>query len=604
MVVIVQNLHGFRGRETRDGKHAMKLDKTIAGTKRLTPEELSELSPQRSAVSLLVYHAEGTSSHALLEGCPLVVGRHASLAIPDSSLSREHARFELIDAEVWVEDLGSTNGTRVNGAMVSERQRLNAGDEVLLGSVCVSIHSLERAHVADGLESHEGFGRLLEHEARRCRGLGGALALLMIEHVGDSPLGRWFPTLRSALRPMDVAGAYSSHIVEVLLPGASARLAGDMAAQLMGELGHEFRCGVAGYPWAGSSADELLGVCLQAAHRCTADRPIYPSPKRGETEPEPGVKAEAPVVLSPKMRELYRVAQHVARSDIAVLIHGETGAGKELVARAIHHGSPRKERKLLCLNCGAIPEQLVESALFGHERGAFSGADQRRPGVFERAAGGTVFLDEIGELSASAQVALLRVLEQKRLTRVGGADEVPIDVRVVAATHQDLQAMCEAKTFRLDLLYRLNAMVLELPPLRERREELEALARHFLILANRQNQRQISGFSSEALEALRQHGWPGNVRELRNVVERAVVIAAGSAITLEDLPAALRRLGPAPKPAATAEEALDDAELFETELDFKAAYCACDRNKAETSRRLRIPLRTLINKLQHYDLEG
>jgi DNA-binding NtrC family response regulator len=601
----------------------MTLDKTIVGTKKLSPEQLSDQSRRRTAVSLLVYHRDGTSTHALVEGQPLVVGRHAAVEIPDASLSREHARFDLVGSEVWVEDLGSTNGTRVNGEVITGRQRVNAGDEVLLGSVCVSIHALAPARTEAGLDNHDQFERLLDHEVRRCRCLGGQLALLMVEHVGESPLGRWFPNLQAELRSMDVAGAYSPKIVEVLLPEASDRFALDVANRALAALGREFRCGVAGYPWAGSSADELLGVCSQAQHACTAASPIHRAPDQLVGEPPEATAAnEQPIVLCPQMRELYRLVHHVARSDIAVLIRGETGAGKELVARAIHRNSSRADRKLCCLNCGAIPEQLAESALLGHERGAFTGAEQQRPGIFERAAGGTVFLDEVGELPPGAQVALLRVLEQKVLTRVGGTAEITVDVRVVAATHQDLEAMCEAKTFRLDLLYRLNTMVLELPPLRERREELEALAHHFLVLANRQNRRQIGGFTPEALGAMRRHTWPGNVRELRNAVERAVVIAAGNAITLDDLPVVIRRLvSPSPPPGdqfaplGSDHPAHGGQPLFESGVDFKTrvqrfeadlierAYRACDYNKSETSRRLRIPLRTLINKLQQYHID-
>jgi len=211
-----------------------------------------------------------------------------------------------------------------------------------------------------------------------------------------------------------------------------------------------------------------------------------------------------------------------------------TGTGKEVLARLIHEGGPRRDKPLVAVNCGAIPAELLESTLFGHERGAFTGAGQQQKGLFEAADGGTIMLDEVGELPAAAQVALLRVLEEKRVRRVGATREIEVDVRVIAATHRDLEAMVEARSFRRDLFYRLNGVDVTLPPLRARREDIAPLAERFLKKAAKANGREVRSIAPEAMVLLKEYGWPGNVRELRNAVERAVVIA--EAARLLDMP--------------------------------------------------------------------
>jgi DNA-binding NtrC family response regulator len=333
---------------------------------------------------------------------------------------------------------------------------------------------------------------------------------------------------------------------------------------------------------------------------------------------------QGPICVSPGMVEVYNLVDRVANEAIPVLIQGETGTGKEVIARAIHERSRRAERPFCSLNCGAIPATLVESALFGHEKGAFSGASQRTKGVFEAADEGTVFLDEIGELSSAAQVALLRVLETKRVTRVGGSQEVATNVRVVAATHRDLEEMCQEGTFRLDLLFRLNTMVITVPPLRDRLEEIGALSEHFIALANRDNERQVAGVSPAVLTALRRHHWPGNVRELRNVIDRAVVICRGETIELQDLPGPIVSLcgslagGVHAGPGRinnvhddhTGDGSDDGGVDFKTQVQqfearlIAAALHECGFNKTATARRLQVPIRTLANKILAYELDG
>ncbi len=250
------------------------------------------------------------------------------------------------------------------------------------------------------------------------------------------------------------------------------------------------------------------------------------------------------VGTSPSMVEVYRLAARVASADMAVLIVGETGTGKELIARAIHAGSPRADRPFVPIDCSALPEPLVESELFGHERGAFTGAVATRRGLFEAAAGGTIFLDEVGELPAALQPKLLRVLQEHEIRRVGGTEQVPVDVRVIAATHRDLRTRVTAGDFREDLYFRLNVVTIHLPPLRERVADIPLLAHHFVEKYATARQRPAPALSPEALARLSSHSWPGNVRELENVVERAVTLVTGPVLLAEDL--ALEGVAPAP----------------------------------------------------------
>jgi DNA-binding NtrC family response regulator len=242
---------------------------------------------------------------------------------------------------------------------------------------------------------------------------------------------------------------------------------------------------------------------------------------------------------SPKMQEVLKTVSMVAPLKTTVLITGESGTGKEVISKAIHFNSPRAKEPLVAINCAAIPENLLESSLFGHERGAFTDAHARQLGHFERAHRGTIFLDEIGEMNPGTQAKLLRVLEQGSFVRVGGQQSIDVDVRVIAATNRDLERGLEEGAFRHDLYYRLNVVAIELPPLRERPEDLALLMRHFLVVKAKELGLPEKSFNHEALEVLEQHRWPGNVRELENVIERALALSQGAVLGREDLPANL-----------------------------------------------------------------
>ncbi len=342
------------------------------------------------------------------------------------------------------------------------------------------------------------------------------------------------------------------------------------------------------------------------------------------------------VVNSQKMRDVQKLAERVACSPVPVMIQGETGTGKELVARAIHDNSDRADKPFVAVNCAAIPETLFESTIFGYERGAFTGAEKTTAGLFERAQQGTVFLDEIGELSASAQAALLRVTETSGFHRVGGNRELISRARIITATHRNIDSMTEQGSFRRDLFYRLNILVVEVPPLRERTEDIESLARYFLCQIRQQWHRPGLDIHPDAIGSMLQYPWPGNVRELRNAIERAALICPDDVIRLADLPKSVRDRsldmatigdGDGLKRIVSHDESesiypqdiKDDAPPCPAE-DMTVSYKdrvrayeiamiteALKRTKGKRKQAaalLRLPLRTLTHKLKAYELRA
>ncbi|GFM38603.1 sigma-54-dependent transcriptional regulator [Desulfovibrio psychrotolerans] len=308
---------------------------------------------------------------------------------------------------------------------------------------------------------------------------------------------------------------------------------------------------------------------------------------------------------SAAMLELAEMIHTVAPTDATVLISGESGTGKELVAHAIHAASARAEKPFVAVNCAALTDTLLESELFGHERGAFTGADKRREGRFMQADGGTLFLDEIGEIPLLLQSKLLRALQQGEVQRVGSDTVLNVNVRVIAATNRDLFEEVQAGTFREDLYYRLNVIGLRVPPLRERRDDIPLLADFFLRRFAEKNRKMVKGATPQAMDALVRHDWPGNVRELENAMERAVIMTTGEYITLRELP---RNLSDAPLTdvpiSATGEPALAGLSLDELERRaIMATLKECGDNKSEAARRLGITRATLHNKLRRYGME-
>lgn len=307
---------------------------------------------------------------------------------------------------------------------------------------------------------------------------------------------------------------------------------------------------------------------------------------------------------SSKMKEVFNLIYKLCKVDTTVLVRGENGTGKELVARAIHFNSPRKSGSFVAINCGAIPENLMESELFGHEKGAFTGAIERKIGKFQLANNGTLFLDEIGELKPDMQVKLLRVLQEKKFTPVGGNREVKTTTRIIAATNRNLEKMMEEGTFREDLFYRLNVMPIFLPPLRERTDDLEALIQTFIKKFSKQHDHKIQGITPEALEALKTYRWPGNIRELENLIERAFIVESTDKITMNSLPDNVK---------TTTQEIKDntkvsftgpmDFDVFKEDMEKEFIINALKANNGrinQTVAHANIPKNTLLRKIRKY----
>jgi two-component system response regulator HydG len=305
------------------------------------------------------------------------------------------------------------------------------------------------------------------------------------------------------------------------------------------------------------------------------------------------------------MKKLVEMMAMIAPSDATVLITGDSGTGKELIARSLHYNSPRRGKPLTVVNCAAITETLLESELFGHEKGAFTGADRRREGRFMQADHSSIFLDEIGETSSTMQAKLLRVLQEKEIQRVGGEETLKVDVRIIAATNRELEKDVAEGRFREDLFYRLNVMPLNVPPLKERREDIPLLAQHFLKTFAEKNRKTIKGFVPLAMDMLVNHDWPGNVRELKNAIERAVILATGEHITENQMPLNITEQYGERAMRQPAEAGLLDGTHSLEDIEKEAilsALTASKGNKAEAARRLGITRKTLHNKLKGYDL--
>jgi two-component system response regulator HydG len=342
---------------------------------------------------------------------------------------------------------------------------------------------------------------------------------------------------------------------------------------------------------------------------------------------------------STEMKRIFAVIDKLSRVDTAVLIRGESGTGKELVAKALHFNGPRKDNRFVTINCSAIPETLIESEFFGHEKGSFTGADSRKIGKFQYADGGTLFLDEIGDISAGMQVKLLRALQEKRFTPIGANREIEVNVRIVAATNRNLEEMIKKGEFREDLFYRLNVLPIQLPPLRERKNDIQELTSYFIEKFNQQYQKKISGLDAEALELVLAHSWPGNIRELENVIEHAFVIETKTQLTVASLPESLTsrsqaKIGPLGLTTDLDDEE-DDGVLDQVagldsnfKLDVQGftldiAHLDFQANKEEFERRFlisalkafkgrinqtalhaNIPKKTLLRKLQKYGINA
>jgi two-component system response regulator AtoC len=317
-------------------------------------------------------------------------------------------------------------------------------------------------------------------------------------------------------------------------------------------------------------------------------------------------KFENIISVDGKMQDIFRLMTKVLNSDITVLIHGESGTGKELIARAIHYNGIRKDKPFVVINCASIPRELLESELFGHEKGSFTGAHARKIGKFELAHGGTIFLDEVGELEMTLQAKLLRVIQEKAFERVGGNDLIKSDVRILSATNRDLKKAVETKEFREDLFYRLNSFPINLPPLRARRGDILVLATHFLEVFNTKMHKEIKGFSKRALRMMYEYDWPGNIREMENAIERCIILTENTIIDLDDFPAHIRSTNDELKLEVSSSFFQDDIIIpFEKikEEALRHALKVTQGNILAAAKKLQLGRATIYRLLEKYHID-
>jgi DNA-binding NtrC family response regulator len=312
------------------------------------------------------------------------------------------------------------------------------------------------------------------------------------------------------------------------------------------------------------------------------------------------------IAISPKMKQVIEEAKSVCETNASVLIHGESGVGKEIIAKAIHNSGNRKNAPLIAVNCGAIPVSLLESEFFGYEKGAFTDAKDAKPGKFEQAHNGTLFLDEVGELPMDAQVKLLRVLEEKKVTRLGGNKSIPVDVRILCATNKNLDEKVKKGEFRLDLLYRLNIFSISIPPLRERQQDIPVLVETFIQRFNNEMNLNVKGITRQAMELLLNYLWPGNIRDLQNAIQSAMILAKCENITSDFLPARIKEsrdqaLQPVDENAGLDEQVKNQSAHTERILILEALE-KCQYNRTKTAGLLKISRKTLFNKMKMYGI--
>jgi two-component system, NtrC family, response regulator AtoC len=570
--------------------------------------------------SLVLYHADGVAAAELQEGRPLVVGRSSAcdLHVDLKQLSRRHAQFVREQDAVEVVDLDSRNGTFVDGERV-RRAQLRPGSVITLGDphwgMAVLVERLRSHTVGDSSLAlrrplgYDSFRNELTCAANDARIRGQSLALLMLRASAPGArahLGQWASSALARIDQCRAAGVYDAQTMLVLLIGLESERVRELAHMLTRALDdHGVVCGVAVLPGVAASCEELLHSAQRACLSAGPGNRVAFAQLELASAPAPDV--EHVVIQSPAMSELYRLITRVAPTDVTVLISGETGTGKEVIANSLHRLSSRRNGPFRAVNCAAIPSGLLEATLFGHEKGAFTGATRSAKGLFEQADGGTIFLDEVGELSPALQAALLRALESKRIMRVGAEAEVQLDVRILAATHRELERMVASEQFRNDLWYRLSAIELHVPPLRDRSEEIAPLIHHFMSLAGSRFDRRVDGVDDEAMARLLAYRWPGNVRELRNVIERAVLLARAPVLTLDDLPERVRAQAPLDAGSALAlvpEGSYQDrVREYEVRLIEEGLRIA-ENNQSRAAQLLKIPLRTLSRKIKQYAIKS
>ncbi|CAN99371.1 Sigma-54 dependent transcriptional regulator [Sorangium cellulosum So ce56] len=572
----------------------------------------------RAQTSGLLVVFEGTTSRlvSLPESGEIVIGRADAchVVLRQAGVSRQHARIWIDHGHTLIADLDSQNGTRLNGKVLSGTAVLHSGDEISLSEASIIFYTSPAHARQDGLLDAAAFRARVEAELTR------ALKYVRSVTVAALPLGARTDRASVRLSVDPVLGSIESvsllgdDTLLWLLPEHSAEEAEERARVLSNALAASFsavRVGLATFPDDGIDADTLLSAAREAGREA------------GEGEVQRASRTFKELLFGEHrvwiadvvMLRLYALIERLAKADLPVLVMGETGAGKELAATALHHLSPRAAKRLVTVNCAAMQESLIESELFGHERGAFTGAVATRIGALEAAEGGTVFLDELGELSLASQAKLLRALETRRITRVGSTREREVDFRVIAATNRNLEAEVKAGRFRQDLFFRLSAATVWLPPLRDRKRELLILARAFLDRACARAGRAPLELSAAAVQLLAQHAWPGNVRELRNLMDFIAATAVDETVEPWHIAHRVRPTDdkkgsgtePESEPAPPVESLTHFRPIAEeiAELERKRMLQAlhlASWNQTRAALALGMPLRTFVTKMRQYDL--
>jgi two-component system, NtrC family, response regulator AtoC len=556
----------------------------------------------QSRLKLLVFSGESVTTQVLPSSGELVIGRseecHLQVDVP--ALSRRHALLRM-GPPLTVEDLGSSNGTRLRGRKLEagERAQVAQGDAIEVGPVTLVVQRAAQASVTGRprrVWTHTYFEGRIEEECARAEVSGVPFTVLRVRLEGAASPAVVQEVMAEQFQPTDVIAAYGPGEYEAVVFGGRGASVAKKLAEALEKRGAPVRVGHAVYGPDGNDPDRLFG---EACARLESTTGPFDTDEVTQNTPA-GI-----VVKDPQMETLHALVKRVATSDIPVLLLGETGVGKEVFAEAVHTHSPRKRGPFLRLNCAALTETLLESELFGHEKGAFTGAVKAKAGLLESASGGTVLLDEIGEMPVSTQAKLLRVLEQKEVIRVGDVKPKAIDVRFIAATHRDLEAHIEKGTFRKDLYFRLNGVTLVIPPLRERQGEIESMAKHFISRAAKQFHKSPEPtLSPDALAMMKAYAWPGNLREMRNVLERATLLCNGSVIGPEDLPgekfAAGTLVRERPVGPASAAPGSGSAEFEAERQRIMAALEANGGNQTLAAKQLGISRRTMLNRLDAY----
>jgi two-component system response regulator AtoC len=566
-----------------------------------TVRELDERPVEDGVLHLIVMGANIFSMHPLPEAGVVSIGRDDAddVRIDDANASRHHARLH-VGAVLEIEDTGSTNGTRLRGNLLPPGQRAPVlpGEAISIGWATLMIQRRRPTLRVRRLPTHAYFEGRLEEECDKASSSGRVFAVLRL-HVAPGTSPEAVSEMVSPhVRPGDVLASYGPDEYEMILFEHDAKRVAEFGARIVARLGADgvaARTGVAFFPADARSADGLIArACERVLGRHVPSNPSSDDIRCG-----------------PEMRRIHLLAKRAAVSNINVLVGGETGVGKEVLAEIIHGLSPRAGKPFVRINCAALSPTLFEAELFGHDRGAFTDAREAKPGLLETAEGGTVMLDEIGELPLSLQAKLLRVIETREVTRVGAVKGRTIDVRFLAATNRVLEDEVARGAFRQDLYYRLNGISLLIPPLRARVDEIEPLAQAFVENAAKMSDHPPVKLSPAAMKLLLSYAWPGNIRELRNTIERALLLSTGDSITPEDLPLEKMRGTPvsmervpeaAPRAARTfAVAPLDDAHRLDYERIVES-LSLCSGNQTRAAKLLGMSRRTFCARLKAYNI--